>query len=398
MSEQYFTRHRGIVRGPFTVEKLNELARRGQFSRVYHVSLDGVNWESAANHPELLPEARAVNVRKQATKVEDEDSDYKLAPADEQKGNVADPTTSATQNDADNLAAWHYTSGGHQFGPVSFTELRQLAARGVLQSNASVWSEGMSRWTEASNIPGLFQNNERTITCPACHRLLKVTDEAFGKTVRCPLCQHPIAVPAASDARAVHRRGVSSLDEVSPRDSQDERYARRTTRIVAAAAGGIFGLLLVVVVVLWLAIKPESQRQSLARSHRALSESSPNVADFSRLSGPLGQGPNRGPTDAEAAGAGIAACASCGGATILVVFLVIAIFALNIALLVWVARDAKARGMDSAVLWMLLVMFTGLIGLVIYLLSRPQGNVVPCPSCGNKRLQAAVQCPHCGNP
>ncbi|HWB32823.1 MAG TPA: PLDc N-terminal domain-containing protein [Acidobacteriaceae bacterium] len=74
----------------------------------------------------------------------------------------------------------------------------------------------------------------------------------------------------------------------------------------------------------------------------------------------------------------------------------IVLFALNIALLVWVARDAKARGMDSSVLWMLLVLCTSFVGLIIYLLSRPQGNLVPCPNCGNKKLQAAVRCPHCG--
>ena len=73
------------------------------------------------------------------------------------------------------------------------------------------------------------------------------------------------------------------------------------------------------------------------------------------------------------------------------------ILALNIALLVWVARDAKSRGMDSAVLWMVLVMFTSVIGLVIYIFSRPQGNLVQCGSCGNKRLQASAKCPHCGN-
>jgi hypothetical protein len=78
-------------------------------------------------------------------------------------------------------------------------------------------------------------------------------------------------------------------------------------------------------------------------------------------------------------------------------FVIIAIIVLNIALLIWVARDAKGRGMDSAILWMILVMFTGVIGLVIYLFSRPQGNVVPCPSCGNKRLQVSAKCPHCGN-
>jgi uncharacterized membrane protein YhaH (DUF805 family) len=76
----------------------------------------------------------------------------------------------------------------------------------------------------------------------------------------------------------------------------------------------------------------------------------------------------------------------------------IAILALNIALLVWVARDAKARGMDNAVLWMILVMFTSVIGLIIYIFSRPQGNLVPCVSCHNQRLQSSAKCPHCGNP
>ncbi len=92
---------------------------------------------------------------------------------------------------------------------------------------------------------------------------------------------------------------------------------------------------------------------------------------------------------------GAAACAACGGGF---VFVFLAIIALNIALLVWVARDAKSRGMDSAAIWMILVMFTGVIGLIIYVLSRPQGNMISCPSCNNKRLEASAKCPHCGNP
>jgi hypothetical protein len=94
---------------------------------------------------------------------------------------------------------------------------------------------------------------------------------------------------------------------------------------------------------------------------------------------------------------GAAGCFACGGCSGFLVLIFIALIALNIALLVWVARDAKARGMDSAVLWMVLVMLTGLLGLVIYLFSRPQGNVIPCAHCGNKRLQASAKCPHCGN-
>lgn len=104
-------------------------------------------------------------------------------------------------------------------------------------------------------------------------------------------------------------------------------------------------------------------------------------------------GQPRQPSDAEAA-AGCAACGACGGMMIIVP---LAILVLNIALLVWVARDAKARSMDSSVLWMILVMFTGPIGLLIYIFSRPQGNLIQCQHCNNKRLQASAKCPHCGN-
>lgn len=97
--------------------------------------------------------------------------------------------------------------------------------------------------------------------------------------------------------------------------------------------------------------------------------------------------------DAAAPAAGCAVCSGCGG------FLIICwlgLVALQIALLVWVARDAKARGMDSAILWMLLVMFVPLVGILIYLFARPQGNMLQCPNCRNKRLEASVKCPHCG--
>jgi hypothetical protein len=99
------------------------------------------------------------------------------------------------------------------------------------------------------------------------------------------------------------------------------------------------------------------------------------------------------PTDEEKA-AGAATCFACGG---LYIMLIVGGFVLTIALMVWVARDAKNRGMDSAILWMLLVFFTNFIGLIIYLFARPQGSVMRCSHCGNKRLAASAKCPHCGN-
>jgi hypothetical protein len=107
---------------------------------------------------------------------------------------------------------------------------------------------------------------------------------------------------------------------------------------------------------------------------------------FAGAASALAQRTNAGPAGQ------LAGCGCCGT----FIAIPIVFFVLSIALLVWVARDAKARGMDSAVLWMLLVFFLNLVGLVIYIFARPQGDLVACPNCGNKRLQASVKCPHCG--
>lgn len=52
--------------------------------------------------------------------------------------------------------------------------------------------------------------------------------------------------------------------------------------------------------------------------------------------------------------------------------------AIQIAIAVWVYKDARKRGMDNAVLLTVLTVFTGLIGLLIYLLLRPK-DVPPGP-------------------
>ena len=90
-------------------------------------------------------------------------------------------------------------------------------------------------------------------------------------------------------------------------------------------------------------------------------------------------------------------CAACGVFTGVMILIPVLWFAISIALLVWTARDAKSRGMDGAVLWMILVLFLGPIGLLIYIFSRPQGILIQCSHCNNKRLQASAKCPHCNN-
>lgn len=94
---------------------------------------------------------------------------------------------------------------------------------------------------------------------------------------------------------------------------------------------------------------------------------------------------------AEEAANAFAGLLCCGGILVIPLALIIA----NVFILIWVAKDAKARGMDGA-MWLILVFFTGIIGLLVYMASRPQGALKRCRNCGNSRMEVALRCPHCG--
>ena len=50
---------------------------------------------------------------------------------------------------------WFYASEGQQKGPLPEAQLRDLIARGTVRADTLVWTEGMSGWQKAAEIPGL---------------------------------------------------------------------------------------------------------------------------------------------------------------------------------------------------------------------------------------------------
>src|SRR5678809_1709131 len=67
--------------------------------------------------------------------------------------------------------------------------------------------------------------------------------------------------------------------------------------------------------------------------------------------------------DVAGAAAGAGGCLACGG---FLIFVVLGIIALNIALLVWVYRDAQNRGMEHAIVWLIIVLVFGPIACLLY--------------------------------
>jgi len=80
----------------------------------------------------------------------------------------------------------------------------------------------------------------------------------------------------------------------------------------------------------------------------------------------------------------------------------IIIFIIWIVIAIWVYKDAEKRG-SSGALWLIIVIITGIIGLIIWLVVRPpiggkkegaSGRV--CPACGRPIPMDAQVCPYCG--
>jgi hypothetical protein len=62
----------------------------------------------------------------------------------------------------------------------------------------------------------------------------------------------------------------------------------------------------------------------------------------------------------------------------------------------WVFVDARSRGVRRAPLWAFLTALSLAIGLVVYLIARPEHpGTLTCPGCG-KDVDGGAYCPHCG--
>jgi GYF domain 2 len=62
--------------------------------------------------------------------------------------------------------SWFFASRGQQQGPYAEAQLREFIARGTVGADTLVWSEGMTDWQRAGDIPGLVSAASGARTAP----------------------------------------------------------------------------------------------------------------------------------------------------------------------------------------------------------------------------------------
>lgn len=117
-SELWYVRDRNRVTGPFSLEQLDALRRRGQLARFHQVSQDRQTWLSATTLTGLFtPTGHAVAME--------------LLPLEEP---------------APQAATWYYSTGKDPSGPVTVEDMRGLIANGVIHPGTLVWRDGLPNW------------------------------------------------------------------------------------------------------------------------------------------------------------------------------------------------------------------------------------------------------------
>lgn len=224
------------------------------------------------------------------------------------------------------------------------------------------------------------------IACPSCHKAINVPENKLGRWISCPNCKMEFAALS---------------DNPDPEELTDEIAEQHETpspgRVSAKQLVIPLGLLLLValtgVAVYTFAAKRSPAKVSMRGQPGAASssEAMPPVDRHTNADSPFGiPGLQQGPLDS-VMGIGSSIKSFLWWTTVLTILFLLS----SVGMLIWMARDSRNRGMESLASWITPVLLTNALAFLVYLLSRPKGQLVSCRHCNNRCLENALNCPHC---
>ena len=146
MSDSFYFRVRGEVKGPFSREQIISLIRKKRLGRHHELSTDAVIWTRAGEVDGLFESVAPARDEPEVAYAIPE-TETKQEPA----GSGRSSFSSSGSDDQDD--EWHYAKGRNTLGPISSNELRAMLATGRSLGSDRVWNSSLADWLPAEDLP-----------------------------------------------------------------------------------------------------------------------------------------------------------------------------------------------------------------------------------------------------
>jgi TM2 domain-containing membrane protein YozV len=228
MSDTYWVRYKGRSIGPYALDRVRQMVRKGQVGRSHDVSTDGASWVPATSFPEIFePPSSPVPAVEPAAATAAAYSQ----PAAAEPATVGGPPAEA--------AIWYCAVDGTQQGPMPRSQVVGLIRSGRLSRGDLVFRNGMADWTVAAETPELAA--AFATQAPAAGGMVGVDAfcRACGTGINkqaflCPKCGAPAGdgMPAPSGAPLVFAEPRRQIRE-------GDKKSKTVAALLALLVGGL---------------------------------------------------------------------------------------------------------------------------------------------------------------
>lgn len=161
--DKIYVRFRGRTVGPLTSQKIQDMIRRGQITRLHELSDDGSSWSRADEFRDFFATMRAEitkNLGPLSTNVPHPATAAAMEPA---VGSFLNP-----QPTVEPQVEWYAHVDDEHQGPMTLDVMRQWKESGRVQGNTLVWRTGLETWLPAKKaLPDLFASVPSQPVSPA---------------------------------------------------------------------------------------------------------------------------------------------------------------------------------------------------------------------------------------
>jgi hypothetical protein len=221
-----------------------------------------------------------------------------------------------------------------------------------------------------------------TIACPSCGKAIDVPQKKLGRWIACPVCNMEFAALAdEADRNEKHEPVDEPEDPPTESSSHASRLVLPLALLLVVALAGLLA---------YAAARHSSKKAVNQPVETVPADRMPKLENRTNED-PFGLGSLQGGSLDSVMGIGSSIQSFFWWTTVLsVVFLIT-----SVAMLIWMAKDSRNRGMEGIASWIMPILFFNILAFLVYFFSRPQGKLVNCRFCANRCLDNAMSCPHC---